>query len=316
MSTVIHDDVPAAAEHHHGKRDRAARLTTQGKPRTGRYLLLGIGLWLFLGLVLDHLFHNQIVRGGWIVLGAALVPTALVYAMAHRLRVTDTLSVATLVKAFIVGGFFAFTIGATFDTLVSILAPGTDGGPSLISYALSGIVEEASKAALVIFIGWKVAKTVRNGLFLGGAVGAGFALFETIGYIDYAPTMLGGNPAAVDGELFQAITAVERAITMPVGHPLWAALLGAAIFAAASQTGKFRITPLVVLAYLGVAFLHGMWDSGRVILMDLVPNKEIAGLAALPLELVLGLVGGLIWLRVVRHANKLEASRIEEAPVA
>ena len=71
-----------------------------------------------------------------------------------------------------------------------------------------------------------------------------------------------------------------------------------------------------MLAYLGVAFLHGMWDSGRVILMDLVPNKEIAGLAALPLQLVLGLVGGLIWLRVVRHANKLEASRIEEAPVA
>ena len=70
--------------------------------------------------------------------------------------------------------------------MVQIWSPEVDGGPGILSLLTAGVIEEAAKAAFVIILGWNVAKTVRNGLFLGGAVGAGFALYETLGYIGAA----------------------------------------------------------------------------------------------------------------------------------
>lgn len=297
---VVEQQQTAPQEQNHVARARNRRPNRSS--HTARYLLIGIGAWLFLGVVLDHLAGNMIVRGAWMLLGAALVPAALLWTMAHRLRDGDSLTPAALLRAFLVGGFFSFLIGASLDTVVSLLAPG-DGGPSLVSYAVSGIVEEAAKATLVIFLGWHVAKTVRNGLFLGGAVGAGFALFETIGYIDYAPTMIGGSQAAIGGGYDEFVVTIDRALTMPLGHPLWAALLGAALFAAAAKTGRFRITLGVIGTYLGVAIGHGLWDSGHVIIGDLVNAPLLSNLAALPIALILGLVGGLIWRRVARGAQ-------------
>lgn len=309
MSTDVldHSSTPQAGE---STSRRAHREHGRSHPprtsHTGRYLLIGIAAWLFLGIVLDHLAGNMIVRGAWMLLGAALVPSALVWAMAHRLRDGDTLTPVALLRAFLVGGFFSFLIGASLDTVVSLLAPG-ENGPSLVSYALSGVIEEAAKASLVIFLGWHVAKTVRNGLFLGGAVGAGFALFETLGYIDYAPTMIGGSQAAIGGGFDEFVVTIDRALTMPLGHPLWAALLGAALFAAAAKTGRFRITLGVLGAYLGVAVGHGLWDSGRVIIGDLVNAPLLSTLSALPISLALGVIGGLIWLRVARRSQPTPA---------
>jgi hypothetical protein len=53
---------------------------------------------------------------------------------------------------------------------------------------------------------------------------------------------------------------VLRGLLAPVGHGLWTAILGGVLFAA-SRPEHFRITAKVVLAYLGVSILHGLWDS-------------------------------------------------------
>ena len=82
------------AQREHGRSSHPKRTS-----HTGRYLLIGIAAWLFLGIVLDHLAGNMIVRGAWMLLGAALVPSALVWAMAHRLRDGDTLTPAALLRA-------------------------------------------------------------------------------------------------------------------------------------------------------------------------------------------------------------------------
>jgi RsiW-degrading membrane proteinase PrsW (M82 family) len=92
-------------------------------------------------------------------------------------------------------------------------------------------------------------------MILGAAVGFGFAAFESAGY---AFTAL----FSVDGlSLVQLVqTELLRGLLAPVGHGLWTAVLGGVLFAA-SRPGHFRITAKVVLAYLGVSILHGLWDS-------------------------------------------------------
>ncbi|BDZ44771.1 hypothetical protein GCM10025866_06800 [Naasia aerilata] len=47
----------------------------------------------------------------------------------------------------------------------------------------------------------------------------------------------------------------------PVGHVLWTAVLGAAIFGASRTGTRYRLTLGVLGAFVGVAVLHGLWDS-------------------------------------------------------
>jgi hypothetical protein len=52
---------------------------------------------------------------------------------------------------------------------------------------------------------------------------------------------------------------VLRGVLAPVGHGLWTAIAGGALFAA-SDRGAFRLAGRVVRAYIGVSLLHGLWD--------------------------------------------------------
>lgn len=297
-------DEHSSRRHHREKAKRPKRTS-----KTVRLLLIGIALWAFLGFAIVHLGHNDIMRGTWMLLGAALVPSALVWTMSHRLVATDTLTPAALVRAMILGGLGAVVIGGTFDTIVGIWSPPIDGGPGLLSLLTSGVVEEAAKAAFVIILGWNLAKTVRNGLFLGGAVGAGFAAYETLGYI--LNSMFDAGSIVADPTIEQAQTAFGRSLFMPLMHPIWAALLGAAIFAAA-RNEKFRLTLGVVGAYLGVAVLHGLWDGGAYVVTDLTTNTLLREVFAAPQHVVIIVVEVLIWRHVVR---KYGAAKQQELPV-
>jgi hypothetical protein len=99
-------------------------------------------------------------------------------------------------------------------------------------------------------------KTGKQGALLGATIGAGFAAFESAGYaFNAAITTQGINLAS----LLQ--TEVVRAVLAPVGHVLWTAILGAAIFEAANRIGRLRLTFAVIVAFVGVALLHALWDS-------------------------------------------------------
>lgn len=267
------------------------------------YLLIGIAVWALFGFFIVHLGQNPIARGTWVLLGAALAPAALTWAMAHRLKPTDTLTASALVRAVILGGFGAVVIGGTLDTVVQLWSPQVDGGPGILSLLTAGVVEEAAKAAFVIVLGWNVAKTVRNGLFLGGAVGAGFALYETLGYIGTAMFGSDGQVAA-DPTRMQALEALQRSVMMPFMHPIWAALLGAAIFGAAAGRKHFRVTFGVVAAYLAVAVLHGIWDGGAAVTLDLVRDPFMATLVMLPQHFILIAIEVPVWLHVSRKYGR------------
>jgi RsiW-degrading membrane proteinase PrsW (M82 family) len=316
MSTTLHADDSAQTDatplDSHKTRSRGSRDTRARRPRshslTIPYLLLGVAVWAFLGFVIVHLGENGIARGVWMLLGAALAPSALVWAMSHRLTPTDTLTGSSLVRAMVLGGFGAVVIGASFDTLVGLASPPVDGVPSLLSLLTSGVVEEAAKAALVVAVGWNVAKTVRNGLFLGGAVGAGFAVYETLGYI------MGAMFSATGGVIehptsTQAEVAFSRSLVMPFMHPIWAALLGAAIFAAA-RNERFRLTLGVVGTYLGVAALHGLWDGGAGLTVDLTTSPVLREVFAAPQHIVIIIAELLLWRHVARRHGRAPSAEV------
>lgn len=274
------------------RQDRARR----PRRRTGTVPLLlgGIALWAFLGLVPVHLLKNPVLLSTWIVVGAAVVPAVLLWIMAHRLRASDTLTPARLVVVAVIGGSLAVALGGTLDSLVGLIPqPHPFGDQGLVSLALAGFVEEFAKGVLIVATGWSVAKTTRNGLFVGGAVGLGFAVLETIGYIS---DHYGGDHPLAES----AMVAVLRGATAPFGHVLWSALLGAALFYAARKTGRFRLTGVVLGAYVGVAVLHGLWDSSQGIVEALTDSAVLGGLTAVAGVVVVVLVGGSAWRRIAR----------------
>lgn len=277
----------------HSKHD-GTKISHRGS-RTVPLLLAAIALWAYIGLVPLHLLHNGVLIYVWIVLGAAVVPGTLLWAMAHRLLPSDTIRPSRLVVIAVFGGFLSVALGGTLDSLVALIpqAHPFDSADGVVSLLSAGFVEEFSKAVLVVVLGWRIAKTTRNGLFVGGAVGLGFSVLETIGYI--AANYAGEHPVYTAGWV-----AIERGILEPTGHVLWSALLGAAIFFAASKTGRFRLTLGVIGTYVGVAVLHGLWDGTAPLVEDLTDNKTLGGLAAAGAGILVILVGGLVWRRVAR----------------
>lgn len=291
------------------ERKAARRAARAERPHTGLYLILGIALWLMLGIFVVVGLQDRIVLAGWSFLGAFLVPSALVYAMAGRLRPSDSITPSDLARFMLLGGFLAFCIGGTVDATIGHFAPGPNPGtPSMVSFALSGVVEEFAKLVIVLVLARKTVKTIRNGLFLGGAVGAGFAAFETLGYVIEIPIKMG---AVADGGFvrWDAFVAFDRALTSPLGHPLWAALLAAAVFAAASRHGgRYRITFGVVGAYLGVAVLHGLNDVALTIGTSMIGNILLQVVVSWIIVIVIAVPGVLVWHRL---AKRTAPARIE-----
>lgn len=281
----------AAPRPHHHRRIRHTH--------TAAVLGLGFALWLFIGLVPLHLLHNTAMAQTWFLLGAALVPGTLLWIMAHRLRPSDTITGEKLVQTTAIGGVLAVTVGGTLDALTRFIPQPVFGQHGVVTLALAGPIEEFAKAVLVVVLGWRVAKTARNGLFLGGAVGIGFAIFETMYYI--SNSFAGNEPLLTASRIF-----FERGLLSPLMHPLWSALLGAAIFAAASATGRFRLTLGVVGTYLGVAALHGIWDSAGPLVGVAAHDTGVGALAAYGFMLVAALTGGFTWRHVARRLEPQE----------
>jgi protease PrsW len=114
----------------------------------------------------------------------------------------------------------------------------------------------------VVLLGsFLVPVTAIVGVVLGAAVGFGFGALESSGYALNALFVAQGHQIALSpGNL--VFTEPLRGILAPVGHGLWTAILGGALFSA-SRGGHLRFSGRVAAAYLLVAFLHALWDSMR-----------------------------------------------------
>lgn len=263
--------------------------------------LTGLGFFLFLLLVGGLVLGNGAAVIVGLLVGSVTVAGAFMYTLAYRLVPRDTLTLARLLIAFGLGGLVAVTIGSTFDSLLTKASGGSGSTPGTLVLLLAGVSEELAKILAVVLVSRGLRdKSAKNGIFLGGAVGFGFAALEDL---SYAVNFYEHPPAELHlTHLASALVIVPlRAAETPFLHPMFTALFAGVLFRA-SRNGRFRITGRVVLAYLGVALLHGLFDGSSSLLGFVLPPLAVGPLTLLIFAGIV-LIPGFIWIRMTRRAR-------------
>ncbi|MGW1075170.1 PrsW family intramembrane metalloprotease [Streptomyces sp. NPDC002537] len=211
-----------------------------------RCLLGGAALWI-LAIVVTYTTQNTNLLPTLILLGSFLVPGCFTL-WAHE-KYGKVLGAHLLISCFVVGGILG-VLGASVLEYYLL-------HPSVLLFVGVGLIEEAVKAAALMFVlrRYPQVRGLRAGLVLGAAVGFGFAAFESSGYAFNALLTLHGLSLR---DLVE--TEILRGVLAPFGHGLWTAILGAALLTD-RRDGRFRFTGRVVATYVGVSLLHALWDS-------------------------------------------------------
>jgi len=271
--------------------------------RWRRLLIGGSTIWTLM-LAAFLMTGNIAMLPAIALIGAGIVPFAVVLRDGERLAGTG-LILDDLIYAFLYGGAVGILIGGFMDAEVG---RHVSRNTSLLS---AGLVEEAAKAIALLVVAWRLpARSMRAGLYLGAAVGAGFATLETTFYALAGMQLSAGAQlhTGAGADLAQLIvTEVFRGLLAPFLHITWTAILGGVVFSA-SRGATFRVTPAVAGTYLVVAALHGLWDGGIPDIARAVAGATSGGglaitLGGWALVLILGL-------RML-HAAGLRARRHE-----
>lgn len=255
-----------------------------------RVLLIGLSLFIIATIVM-FLTRNPNLYPTVILIGNFLVPVVFV-AFLYDHQHISSLTPATVATSFCIGGILG-VLGASVLESLLLPVPTTPGqGLPLSSALLVGFIEEGCKIAVVVFLAWRMPHTSQmDGLLLGGAVGMGFAAFESTGYAFTSFLLSQGVVGASIAET------VIRGLLAPFGHGVWTAILGAVLFRE-SGPRRFRITGLVILAYLFVSVLHGLWDGLPSTIYLIIPP----GFSIPVVSLILGVIGVIILAVLYRRA--------------
>ncbi|WP_210479545.1 hypothetical protein [Naasia sp. SYSU D00948] len=223
-------------------------------------LLTGAALWLYLG-VAGMWSPRPEVTVAWALLGAYLVPAALVLESGRRLWPRDRVTTVMLLRTMLLGSLVAAAGAAAPDL-------GASSGPFPLraaAAALPAAAETAVVALAVALLGRRTTPTPRTGLFLGGALGAGIAAFTALSATLQAIGALSGVPlpAEMSAPVFlEGGVAVQQAVLAAITSPVWGALVGAAVFGspralAAAVAGVLLTHVLADAAFLTVGGLLG-----------------------------------------------------------
>jgi protease PrsW len=218
---------------------------------------------LVVGLVLFELIRRAIVSTGnpnfvpaLILLGAAVVPAAFVTFIAGR-RLVFGVTGGTVAMVALVGGVIGVVTAGVleFRTLHRLGVLPTVG---------VGLIEEFAKlivpAALLLLV--RRDRHPADGLLVGVACGAGFAVLETMGYAFVTLIQSRGNLEVVDSVLFL------RGVLSPAAHMAWTGLTAAALWHAAVEHWRPRALGRFVVVFLIAVALHTAWDSAPTIWVD------------------------------------------------
>ena len=214
-----------------------------------------------------------------LLIGAALVPVAVLVLIRGR-SLPFTVGPRAVAGSAVATGTAGLLLAAVAEHLLG-LRVGEVG-----SMMLAGLVEETAKllAPLVIFLVLRGRLRVADGLLLGVASATGFAVAETMGYGYRAG--LGLLPGG------SIRTLVVRGALSPVGHLTWTALAAVALAAVVVHRGRAGSLPRLVVTFVGVVLLHGLWDSSFAPIPTLIAHAGVA------------IVGVAILMTVVRRATR------------
>ncbi|MDD7675765.1 MAG: PrsW family intramembrane metalloprotease [Eubacteriales bacterium] len=214
-------------------------------------------------LICTWIFQNLLSIPGLIFIGAMMMPFTLLV-LFWETNIPRNISIFDLVKMFFVGGVSSLVFTLAIFSFVPT------GKLNIVWAIIVGIVEEIGKlVAIAIFIKKYNSKYILNGILIGAAIGAGFAVFESSGYA----LLYGSNL----GDVLQNI--ILRGLLAAGGHIVWAAMSGAAImFAKGGDEFRMHIFKSVDFWKLFPVpiILHAMWDMPFSIIPVLVLLTVIA----------------------------------------
>ncbi len=240
------------------------------------FRIFTLSLLVFIGFSVGVAqFQNLNCLPGLIIIGSFAIPLTVVI-FYFEMNVPHNVSFYQVFRAILLGGILSLIVTLFWDGVVA----------GAIRLPLPGIIEEIGKSSvLLLFVRNPKYRWTLNGLLLGGAIGAGFAGFESAGYALQA--LLGGHAdpaAAVQQSIFL------RGVLAPGGHVAWTALEGAALW---KVKGDRPFTWAMVqdirfLRVLGLSMvLHTVWD-----IQLFIPLPEII---VLPL---LGALSVIAWIAI------------------
>lgn len=200
-----------------------------------------IGLW-----VMAAIFNNTNAIPGLIFIGALTVPLSGLFFF-YESNAFKNISIFEVIIMFFIGGVFSLLSTMVLYRFV-VFSDQFERFGSLTFFDI------------VYFVNKLKTNKILNGLLIGAAIGAGFAVFESAGYIlNFA---LGENVPLLDIVFTRAWTAIG-------GHLVWSAIVGAAIVIAKEQHGfKFKdiFDKRFLIFFLSAVVLHGIWDTSLTVL--------------------------------------------------
>jgi RsiW-degrading membrane proteinase PrsW (M82 family) len=212
-------------------------------------------LWILVGgVLLFEIVRRALISTGdpnylpsLILLGAAVVPVAFVTFVYER-RLPYDVSSGLLILVALVGG----VVGVVAAGVVEYRTLTELGALPMVAVAL---IEEAAKLLAplaVLLFTWH--RRPADGLLLGVAAGAGFAVLETMGYAFIVLIQSQGDLAAVSGVL------LVRGVLSPAAHMAWTGLTAAALWRLADRRSHLPMLRFLAVFVIAVA-LHTTWDS-------------------------------------------------------
>lgn len=273
------------------------------KPWVWSRVLL-VMLAALLGCVgLFELCDNLIALTGIMFIGAMAIPIAML-AFFFEINIPRNISFAEIISVCFVGGIcsvLAIYFAANFDLLDK------SGIGDLIPSMLTGLIEETAKVVVIAFIMAQRKKNdlilkrgrnfIFNGLLIGAAVGAGFALFETAGFALLAWEGYFGFEAHMVAGVYEVL--IIRGLLAFGCHTAWAAAEGAALALCEGEKG-YNSAQLWDPRFLVVAVLcaacHTLWSA----YIPLVDDLLVFGYS-LPKYLLLIVV---IWIAIAVMINQ------------
>lgn len=215
-----------------------------------RVFIMFFIVFLLLFIMINN-FNNVNAIPGAIFIGAMMVPFSFLVFF-WEVNVPRNISLFDVVSMFFIGGalslictLFLYEIVGEIDQLDYVTA------------LLVGLIEEVGKVSIVAYyIKRKNSKYILNGMLIGACVGAGFAVFETAGYIFNAFMATGQISYLLDVLWIRSILSLG-------GHITWSAIAGVGLIIAKKEKTltSDHILDIQFLKFLGyVIILHGIWD--------------------------------------------------------
>ena len=246
-------------------------------------------LFLLMYFTLEYMwkvYHNGNILMNIPIIGTLIMPITFMILL-FELNVPRNISIAKVCKVFFVGGITSLF----FTLLFNVLLPESNT-MDVKTAIMVGIVEEAAKMLICAYFisKHKGRLFLLNGILYGGAVGVGFAVFESIGYAFRFGIFEGinqileiiQNQQMPDIMNFYHAFYVKmkevmeiRGFFAPGGHIAWAAVEGFAIVLAL-EGAKFTWNVLAKEKFLKIVWipivLHSIWDMP-------VLEQEIRGIS-------------------------------------